>query len=183
MIILLLINIIKTNKMKKNKIIYLFLLLNLSVISSFAQNSRNIGLTASIQDNQFGILIPIRFSNMITIAPAFSVQYAEKIGTDFSIGLVPKFYLKNEKLSPYFGLKFGAAINKPSSDNEIDNDTKIDIIGGIAFGAEYFFDDNFSIGVEAQGNLTQSDKKSIRFGNPDGTNFNTATMITATVYF
>ena len=105
------------------------------------------------------------------------------LGTDHGID-----YIENNspllRISNNYGISTGyAAINKPSSDNEIDNDTKVDIILGIAFGAEYFLDEHFSIGVEAQGNLTQSDEKSIRFGNPDGTNFNTATMITATVYF
>jgi hypothetical protein len=40
-----------------------------------------------------------------------------------------------------------------------------------------------SFGVEAQGNFTKSDKNSLRYGNPDGLNFNTATMISATIYF
>jgi hypothetical protein len=74
-------------------------------------------------------------------------------------------------------------IKIPSSENEIITKTQIDILGGLAFGGEYFLTDNFSFGVEAQGNLTKSDENSFRFGNPGKINFNTGTMISATIYF
>jgi hypothetical protein len=144
---------------------------------------RFIGLSGSIQGNQFGILIPMWLEERFVLAPAFDLKFAEGVGTDLSIGLVPRWYLNDEILAPYFGIKIGTIINIPSSKNEIDTDTKADIVGGIAFGAEYFFTDRFSLGVEAQGNFTKSDKKSNRFGNPDGINFNTATMVSATIYF
>jgi len=70
-----------------------------------------------------------------------------------------------------------------SKENDTDISQKIDKFAGNGVGAEYFFDKHFSIGVEAQGNVTVSDMNSFRFGNPDGTNFNTATMVTANVYF
>ena len=114
---------------------------------------------------------------------AFDLKFAEKIGTDFGIALVPRFYLKKDKIAPYFGLRAGVLINKPSSENEVDTETKLDLLGGVAFGGEYFLSDYFSFGVEVQGNLTKSDKNSNRFGNPDGINFNTGTLISATVYF
>jgi len=89
----------------------------------------------------------------------------------------------NVILAPYVGLKLGTILNFPSSENSVDSKTKVDLLGGLAFGAEYFFTENFSLGVEAQGNFTKSDENSFRFGNPDGLNFNTATMISATIYF
>ncbi len=107
----------------------------------------------------------------------------KKLGLDIGFALAPRFYLKKEKISPYVGLKVGTLINKPSSENKIDTETKIDLLGGLAFGGEYFLSDNFSFGVEIQGNLTKSDENSYRFGNPGGVNFNTSTMISATVYF
>jgi hypothetical protein len=149
----------------------------------FSQTNRKIGLSGSVQNSQLGISLPIWLGEKFVLAPALDFEYAEKIGTDFSIGLAPRFYLKKDKLSPYFGLKFGTSINIPSSDNTIDTKTKFDIIGGLAFGAEYFIGDNFSVGAEAQGNFTKSDKNSNRYGNPGGLNFNTATMISATIYF
>jgi len=148
----------------------------------FSQDKTKIGLSGSIQENQFGILIPFCIEEKFVLAPAFNVVYAEKVGSEFSIGLVPKYYIKKDKISPYLGLKLGAIINIPNS-KILDFETKVDIVGGLAFGGEYFIDDNFSFGVEAQGNLTKSDKNSMRFGNADGINFNTATMIYATIYF
>jgi len=71
----------------------------------------------------------------------------------------------------------------PYSESTIDQTTNVDIVGGLAFGAEYFIADHFSLGVEAQGNCTKSDKNSYRYGNPDGFNFNTATAVSATIYF
>jgi hypothetical protein len=53
----------------------------------------------------------------------------------------------------------------------------------LAFGAEYFIDPRFSIGIELQGNATKSDKNSMRFGNPGNWNFNLATMVSANMYF
>jgi hypothetical protein len=168
--------------MKKILVFTLFVVFLFSN-SLFSQTKRKIGLSGSIQSSQFGISLPIWLSEKFVLAPAFDFEFVEKVGTDLSIGLAPRFYLKNDKLAPYFGLKLGMAINIPSSNNTIDTKTKFDIMGGLAFGAEYFIGDNFSLGVEAQGNFTKSDKNSNRFGNPDGLNFNTATMLSATIYF
>jgi hypothetical protein len=173
--------------MKTLKVIFIlgfFTFLCYSVFSQSNQDHKRIlGLSGSIQENQFGIMLPVWISNDIVLAPVFDLKYAESIGTDFNLGLVSKFYFKNEKVSPYFGLRVGTAINLPSHDNEVETGNKIDLIGGPAFGAEYFFDEHFSFGIELQGNLTKSDEYSYRFGNPDGLNFNTATMIYASIYF
>jgi len=56
-------------------------------------------------------------------------------------------------------------------------------LAGLNFGGEYYISEHFSVGIEAQGNLTKSDKNSGRFGNPGGVNINLATMIFATMYF
>lgn len=167
----------------KGKLILLMLILTLSSTFLYSQESKRIGLSGSIQNSQFGILVPIWLGEKFAVAPAFDLKVAEKIGTDFGIALVPRFYLKKEKIAPYFGLRAGVLINKPSSENEVDTETKLDLLGGVAFGGEYFLSDYFSFGVEVQGNLTKSDKNSNRFGNPDGINFNTGTLISATIYF
>ena len=168
--------------MKKTVIFTLFVFL-LASTCLFSQTKRKIGLSGSLQSNQLGISVPIWMSEKIVLAPSVGFQFAEKIGTDLSVGLAPRYYLKNEQLAPYFGLKLGAAINMPSSENTIDESTKVDLVGGVAFGAEYFIAEHFSLGVEAQGNCTKSAKNSNRFGNPDGFNINTATMVSATIYF
>lgn len=167
----------------KKIIIFTLVVVLFSSNSLFSQTKGKIGLSGSIQSSQMGISLPIWLGEKFVLAPAFDFVFAEKVGTDISIGLAPRFYLKNEKLAPYFGLKAGTIINIPSSDNTIDTENIFDFIGGLAFGAEYFIGDNFSLGVEAQGNFTKSDVSSFRFGNPDGFNINTATMVSATVYF
>jgi hypothetical protein len=168
--------------MKKSIVLALFLAF-LCPSHAFSQTGRKIGLSGSLQSGQLGISVPMWLGDKFVLAPAIDFAYAEKIGTDFSVGLASRFYFKHEKLSPYFGLKIGTSINIPSSESVIDKTSKFDLIGGLAFGAEYFIDDNFSLGVEAQGNFTKSDEDSDRFGNPGGLNFNTATMISATIYF
>lgn len=150
--------------------------------SLFGQEKRSIGLSGSLQSNQLGISLPIWVTKNVVIAPVFQIASAQNIGTDFAIGIVPRYYFKTEKVSPYIGLKAGIANFNPSSKNLIDKSSK-DIIVGLAGGAEYFFTEKFSMGVEAQLNFTKSGIDSYRFGNPDGMNFNTATMISATVYF
>ncbi len=163
------------------------LILSLSLLISnnvFSQeHEKHVGISASLQGNQYGISLPLWLGEKFVLAPGIEAKYAEGIGTDLILGLAPRFYFKNENLAPYFGLKFGAVINFPSTDNTANEDNKVDIIAGLALGAEYFIADQFSVGIEAQGNFTKSADESSRFGNPGGLNFNTGTLITATIYF
>lgn len=154
-----------------------------SAALTHAQHSRTIGLSGTVQAGQYGIGLPIWLDQQFVLAPTFDFKYAEKAGTDFSIGLAPRFYFRNDKIAPYLGFKGGILVNIPYEENEVDREKKIDYLLGIAFGGEYFLDEKFSLGVEAQGNFTKSDEDSYRFGNPKGINFNTATMIIATFYF
>ncbi|MBK7213429.1 MAG: hypothetical protein IPH88_09095 [Bacteroidales bacterium] len=159
------------------------LLLLLTSGSLFAQQKRNIGLSATIQGNQYGIMMPVWVSSKVAIVPVVELVSASKIGTDLGIGVSPRYYFKTDKLCPYLGVKLGTVLNFPSSKNQVDDKTKVDLIGGLNFGAEYFIAEKLSLGIEAQGNFTKSDKNSNRFGNPDGINFNTGTMLVATIYF
>lgn len=167
----------------KTKNLILFILCSIVFSKTYAQQNAKVGLTATVQETSLGIMVPVWFNNHFMLAPAFSVKSAQNIGTDYSIGLIPRFYFKKETLSPYIGLKVGSLINVPSSTNSVNTTTVVDLMGGVAFGAEYFLSDHFSFGVETQGNFTKSGKDSNRFGNPGGVNFNTATMFLATVYF
>ncbi len=47
----------------------------------------------------------------------------------------------------------------------------------------YFLAESFSLGVEAQLNVSLSGDGSTRFGNPGGTNINSAMGVFAAVYF
>jgi hypothetical protein len=167
--------------MKKALIISIVFLLAGNML--YSQSDVKVGLSGTLQSSQFGISVPMWLGEMFVLAPGFDFKYAETIGTDFSFGLSARFYLKKEKLCPYFGFKAGTAFFMPSSDNEINTSTRVDLLGGIAYGLEYFITDNLSFGVEAQGNLTKSHEESSRYGNPGGLNFNTATMLSATIYF
>ena len=62
-------------------------------------------------------------------------------------------------------------------------DSYYDFIAGFTGGAEYFLDDNLSIGIEFQLNSSFSDEYSFRFGNPDKMNMNTASAVTLSIYW
>jgi hypothetical protein len=153
-------------------------------LSSKAQDTtrRVIGISATIQAAQYGIMIPVWIGNRFSIAPAFDFSWGKTLGTDYAIGIVPKFYFRTGKLAPYIAVRGGFVSFIPADENTTETRTT-DWMAGAAFGAEYFFDKSFSIGVEIQGNYTKSDKNSMRFNNPGGANFNLATMVSANVYF
>jgi len=138
-----------------------------------------VGLTATVQDNQFGVMLPVFLSEKFSLAPAVDFKMAQGLGTDLSVGIIPRFYLKTGDMMPYLGLKFGALFYFPDGDKK----STLDFMTGVAFGGEYFFNEHFSLGIEAQGNFTISDKSSERFGNPGKTNFNLGTQVSASIYF
>lgn len=149
----------------------------------YAQNTeddnRTFGFTASLQTDQLDFLVPIWVSEQMTIAPTVSVVSAKEVGSDITIGVQPKFYTsKPEKAALFIAVKGGVVIGIPDEGDNI-----YDFIAGAGVGGEYFLDKNFSFGIELQGNFTISDEGSFRFGNPGNVNFNTATAITASIYF
>lgn len=164
---------------KLSLILFLFFIISLSLVAQ----TRKVGLSGSIQGGQFGIGLPVWTGAKFLLVPAVEFKFAQDAGTDFGIGLAARKYLRVEKISPYLGLRAGALFNMPSKNNELEEGTLVDILAGLNAGAEYFIDEKFSLGVEAQGNLTKSDSGSNRFGNPGKINFNTGTAVTATVYF
>ena len=156
----------------------LLLLIFTNIVKGQEETPRKIGLSALATTSQLDILVPIWVAEKIVLAPAISTQVVKGAGSDIGIGLVPRFYFKTEKLAPYVGGRVAALFNIPK---EGENTT--DILVGLSFGGEYFFNRHFSLGVEAQGNFTFSDKSSSRFGNPGGSNFNTGSAIIANIYF
>ncbi len=169
--------------MKRSIFVLSVLLLSFIYCNVFSQETetRKIGITASLQNSQYAFSMPIWLSEKIVLAPVVEFKYAEKIGTDFGIGIIPKYYFKTGKVSPYLGLNAGGLFNNPSSNTG--GKSSVDIYVGPVFGGEYFIDSHFSVAIELQGNFTKSDKNSIRFGNPGGLNFNTSTAISASIYF
>lgn len=170
--------------MKLLKRVLTFALILIPVLTSGQDqkiNSINKGLTVGIQDNQLGIMIPFYLSTRFVLSPGFQFIYASKAGVDLSIGMSTKSFFKdNDRIRPYWGLKAGLGYFNPKA---INSPNQTDFVFGGAIGAEYFFNQNFSIGIEPQLNLTISDDESDRFGNPGGTGINTSTMLTANIYF
>lgn len=143
---------------------------------------RTTGISATLQNSSYGINIPIWIKPKFVLAPTLGLNYAGNVGTDITVGVMPKIYLKvPDKLVPYVNFRLAGIFNSPQ--NTADKNSKIDLLMGVGYGGEYFFNDNFSIAAEIQGNLTSSDKNSNRFGNPGNVNFNLATALTVNIYF
>jgi hypothetical protein len=158
-----------------------FLLLSIIFISTniFAQEVKSWGVTANIQSSQFEFLLPIWVSETATLSPSVSFIAAQDGGSDLSLGLSPKFYLSDPvEAVPFVSFRGGAIIGIPNSGDAI-----VDFLAGFGGGAEYFFSSSLSVGIELQGNFTISDEGSLRFGNPGNVNFNTATSLTASIFF
>ncbi len=166
--------------MKIIHITYILILFMISTANIKAQESEiSWGISASVQDAQLDISLPVWTGSNNIIAPTLGVIYMDNRGTDLRLGLIDRFFIKaTEKIKPFVGLRTGALFTFPNEGENV-----IDYIIGVFSGGEYFFSDNFSVGVEAQLNISISDKGSSRFGNPGGVNLNTGTAIFATIYF
>ena len=156
----------------------LLLISNNNLLAQDSEDKPSIGLSAVFQDSQFDIVLPVWISESVSIAPAVNFKYIKDAGTNYGFGILLKNYLKNTKVSPFVAGRAGILISSPK-----EGDGTTDTILGIAFGGEYFIDEKFSFGIEAQINMSFSDEKSFRFANPGGTNINTATAIYGTIYF
>jgi len=102
----------------------------------------------------------------------------EDFATEFRFGLILKQYKRTSKISPYFGVRAGGILLSPAKGEDATNK-----LFGILWGGEYFFDENFSIGIEAQGNFLFSKENSQLFENQTIVSFNTATALIANIYF
>ena len=117
------------------------------------------------------------------VEPNVFIKSAQSIGSQFGLGVAQRFYFNQKILAPYAGVTVGSLISIPSSSAIPKSDTQIDILAGASIGAEYFIAPQFSFRVEAQANFTKSGEKSNQFGNPGNVNFNTGTLISASIYF
>jgi hypothetical protein len=84
---------------------------------------------------------------------------------------------RNRRVGGCGGRRPGALFNSTKGQKRT-----TDLVCDWALGGECFIDSHFSLGVEMQLESSLSDKNAMRFGNPDGTNFNTATAERATIY-
>jgi hypothetical protein len=174
--------------MNKLALIIAVLILLSSSSQMFGQedlNKKSFGISALVQDGQYDIMIPILLSKSAVIAPAIGIVGVSDAGTDIGLGVVTRFYLNDSKVKPFLGGRAGVMIFSPSEseDSNEDSESTTDFILGFLAGGEYFLDEGFSFGVEAQLNASISDENSSRFGNPGGVNINTGAAVFATVYF
>jgi hypothetical protein len=164
--------------MRKIIVVLLMLSIGFSLSAQNVERKAGKGCRVNLQTEQLDIIIPYFLEDDLEIAAGFGVINAEKIGTDVGFGISVRKYLNASKVSPFFGIRGGALWYTPD-----DGDTTTDYIAGILGGAEYFFDEHLSIGVEYQVNFSFSDKYSYRFGNPDRTNFNSASAVSLSIYW
>ncbi len=139
---------------------------------------RKVGISASFQGPQLDFTVPIWVNESNVIMPSLHVVSFEKSSTEIGFGFGYRRNIRAGTTVPYAGVRLGAFILLPD-----DGEGMADYFGGPFLGGEYFFNDVFSAGVEAQINITKSDKKSYRFGNPGNINVNTATSAYVTFYF
>jgi hypothetical protein len=148
-------------------------------LNAIAQAQKGqIGISGNIQNNQSDFLVPIWVANDVVLAPALGFVHISEKASDFSFGVISRVYTSKEKLSPYFGGRFGAIIYSPKSGESVS-----DFLAGICWGGEYFLDSQFSIGGELQLNVSISDEKSGRFSNAGGYNINTGMALFVSFYF
>ncbi len=142
------------------------------------QSQSKIGISAAVQGQQKDFLVPIWFSDRFVLTPAFYFTSASDAYSDYGFGIAMRANLRTGKAVPYVGARIGGLFYSPSG-----GDTQSDVLLGPLVGGEYFLADHFSLGVEAQLNFALSGRRSQRFGDPDGTILNTATVVMATFYF
>ena len=172
--------------MNFKKVIYLAIVSIGFGFDSIAQETvpaRKVGLSALLQGSQYGIALPIWAGKQYVVEPQISIRSAQSIGSEFGLALAQRFYFNRKTLAPYAGLNLGTIMTIASDNATPKRENQIDFVGGLAFGAEYFLAPQFSVRVEAQANFSQSDDQSNQFGNPGKMNFNTGTLISASVYF
>ncbi|MCA1761505.1 MAG: hypothetical protein ABR574_07265 [Cryomorphaceae bacterium] len=170
-------------------ITFVFLFIGVFAFGQESENgdetTRKFGLSASIQSDQFGILMPFWVSEKSALVPSFQLNFAETVGLDLGFGLSFRQYLREGKMRPYLAPGFGVLVaipDKSGSERE-DLPNPVDFVFGFGVGGEYFFSDYFSAGVQIGLNGAVADSDSNRFGNPGGFNLNTASSVLVNVYF
>jgi hypothetical protein len=138
-----------------------------------------VGLSASWQSGHTDVLLPIWASEKLVVTPSLSVVHVTDFATDVGFALALRVIRGGTGTAlPYFGGRFGVMHRAPDEGKAL-----TDYLVGAMLGGECFLKDHFSVGVEAQFNAIISDENSFRFGNPNGTNVNSAAAVMATFYF
>ena len=80
-------------------------------------------------------------SNSAIIAPAVGIAYVSDAGTDIGLGVVTRFYLKDDAVRPFLGGRIGLLLFSPKESGSEEDESKntTDYLLGILAGGEYFF--------------------------------------------
>ena len=124
------------------------------------------------------ITMPIGVKQNVVIGPSLSLITITNAGSELGVGVFLKSYLTNDQISPFILLRAGAMMAMPKY-----SDTVTDWLMGLGTGGDYFLHERFSVGIEVQANLYVAADGSVRFGTSNNLIFNTASVITAAVYF
>ncbi len=103
-------------------------------------------------------------------------------GTTFRGGFSLLYHLTQDQVSPYIGVEGVFQTAKAAGFYVLKPDPKNSIIGGAVFGAEYFFNEKFTLGIKQSLGLDLQLKRDIPKEARDIT-FNTATLVTGRFYF
>lgn len=156
------------------KLCFLFLALFLITATSFAQNrptDSTFGLTTSVQNSQTNLQIPIWLNDNVTIAPIFGINHQQDNFTTINLGVVPRFY---QDVGSDFATYLGARGILQRTSPEVGPEDS-DFLLGATGGGEYFLDEHFSLGAEAQLNFLINDNGNDRLS--------TGAAIMGTYYF
>ncbi len=127
---------------------------------------------------QTDIGFPVWASKKLVVTPSLSVVHVSNFATDVGFVLAVRVIHGGDKAVPYYGVRAGALHQSPHEGKAL-----TDYLVGGTFGGECSLQDHFSVGVEAQVNVVFSDEHSYLFGNPYGTNINTAAAVMAYLLF
>lgn len=171
----------KTSRLSARVLLMTGLLLAIGVVSAFGQSTPEkgtIGLSAMVQSNQMDILLPVFVTPSVVLVPSIGYQNVSDSFSKIAVGIGVRGYLNASQARPYLAARAGLL-----STGVDGSDRQNDYLVGGAFGAEYFFNAQFSVGAEGQLTVIKSDKGSYAFGYPDRTIVQTGTAAMVSVYF
>lgn len=148
-----------------------FLAVSLTTQAQTVPAENSFGIRASINSTQGTLLVPIMLTSELSVAPYIGFTAIENQSTNFNIGVSPRYYLGGSNgITTYATGNLGINTTSFSNTNSSVTDAQL----GVGYGAEYFFNDSFSI--SADGNLNA------RFGN-SATRVSTSAVVSASFYF
>jgi hypothetical protein len=103
-------------------------------------------------------------------------------GVNYRVGLDALYHFNIEKVSPYFGVEALFQSEKQGGFYAQEPDMKNSIAAGLVLGAEYFLNDNFSIGIKERVDANFKLSRDIPKEETD-TYINTKTQVTGRFYF